>query len=98
VFIIRMSKLYYTASGIITPVGGRHVHRLREDSLNLCTRRPPSLLITDIKNLILFYTYIHNTTIFFRDLAGHCVAARIKSVKNPMSPWRIEPATFRGTH
>jgi len=24
-------KLYYTASGIITPVGGRPVHRLRED-------------------------------------------------------------------
>jgi len=24
--------LYYTASGIITPVGGRPVHRLREDS------------------------------------------------------------------
>ena len=30
--IIRRSKLYYTASGIITPVGGRPVHRLREDS------------------------------------------------------------------
>ena len=29
-------KLYYTASGIITPVGGRTVHRLRED----CTGRP----------------------------------------------------------
>jgi len=26
-------KLCYTASGIITPVGGRPVHRLREDSL-----------------------------------------------------------------
>jgi len=25
--------LYYTASNIITPVGGRPVHRLREDSL-----------------------------------------------------------------
>ena len=25
--IIRRSKLYYTASGIITPVGGRPVHR-----------------------------------------------------------------------
>jgi len=24
-------KMYYTASGIITPVGGRPVHRLRED-------------------------------------------------------------------
>ena len=26
VFLIRRSKLHYTASGIITPVGGRHVH------------------------------------------------------------------------
>jgi len=25
-------KLYYTASGIITPVGGRPVHGLRDDS------------------------------------------------------------------
>ena len=29
--IVRRSKLYYTASDIITPVGGRPVHRLRED-------------------------------------------------------------------
>ena len=29
VLIIRRSKLYYTASGIITPIGGRLVHRLR---------------------------------------------------------------------
>jgi len=41
VLISRRSKLYYTASGIITPIGGRLVHKLREDSLNLCTRRPP---------------------------------------------------------
>ena len=39
VLIIRKSKLYYTASGIITPVGGRPVHRLRAD---LCTGRPPT--------------------------------------------------------
>ena len=32
VLIIRRSKLYYTASGIITPVGGRPVHG---SSLNL---------------------------------------------------------------
>jgi len=31
--------LYYTASGIITPVGGRPVHGLRED---LYTGRPPT--------------------------------------------------------
>ena len=35
VLIIRRSKLYYTVSGIITPVGGRPVHRLREDSLGI---------------------------------------------------------------
>ena len=31
VLIIRRWELYYTASGIITPVGGRPVHRLRKD-------------------------------------------------------------------
>jgi len=30
--------LYYTLSGITTPIGGRPVHMLRED---LCTGRPP---------------------------------------------------------
>ena len=30
VLIIRRSKLYYTASGVITPVGGRPVHRLKK--------------------------------------------------------------------
>ena len=35
VLLIRRSELYYIASGIITPVGGRPVHRLRESSLNL---------------------------------------------------------------
>ena len=39
--IIRRAKLYYTVSGITTPIGGRPVHRLREDSLNLWTGRPP---------------------------------------------------------
>ena len=34
VLIIRRSKLCYTASGIITPGGGRPVH--------LCTGRPPT--------------------------------------------------------
>jgi len=32
-------KLYYTACGIITPVGGRPVHR---SFLNLRTGRPPA--------------------------------------------------------
>ena len=35
VLIVRRPKLYYTASGIITPIGGRPVHRSREDG------RPP---------------------------------------------------------
>ena len=35
--IIRRSKLYYTASGIITPAGGRPVHRLKEDLNNKLT-------------------------------------------------------------
>jgi len=30
VLIIRRSKLYYTASGIITHIGDRLVHRMRE--------------------------------------------------------------------
>jgi len=47
VLIIRWSKLYYTASGIVTPVGVRPVHKLREP-LNLCTGRPPTgVTITD---------------------------------------------------
>ena len=28
--IVRRPKFYYTASGIITPIGGRPVHRLRD--------------------------------------------------------------------
>ena len=31
VLIIRRSELHYTVSGIITPIGGHLVHRLRED-------------------------------------------------------------------
>ena len=35
--------MYYTASGIVTPVGGCPVHRLREEpSLNLHTGWPPT--------------------------------------------------------
>ena len=46
VLIVRRSKLYYIASGIITLIGGRPMHRLREDSsLNLCTGRPPIRVI-----------------------------------------------------
>jgi len=41
VLIIR-SKLCYTACAIIKPVGGHTVHRLGEDSLNLCTGLSPT--------------------------------------------------------
>ena len=34
VFIIWRSKLYHTASGIVTPVGGRLMRRLGEDWWN----------------------------------------------------------------
>ena len=34
-------KLYYTASGILTPVDGRLVHRLREDSSLLLSTCAP---------------------------------------------------------
>ena len=33
VLIVRRSKLYYIASGIIIPIGGLPVHRLRENFL-----------------------------------------------------------------
>jgi len=36
--------LYYTASGIVTPVGGRPVRRLREDWLLLVASCPSVLL------------------------------------------------------
>jgi len=32
-------KLYYTASGIITPIGGRPVRRLREDSWHMIVQK-----------------------------------------------------------
>jgi len=35
VLIIRRSKLHYTASAFITPIGGRLVQGLREDSTQL---------------------------------------------------------------
>jgi len=39
VLITRRSKLRYTASGIITPIGGRLVHRLRERERETATYR-----------------------------------------------------------
>jgi len=45
--IIRRSKLHYTASGIITPICGRLVHRLREDSFMLHPIREEQHLTDD---------------------------------------------------
>ena len=56
VLIIRRSKLYYTASGIITPVGGRPVHRLREDCARANMHFSCQVDILDQKNII---TTIH---------------------------------------
>ena len=42
VLIISRSKLYYTSSGITTPVNGRPVHRIS----NLCIGRPPTSVMT----------------------------------------------------
>ena len=39
--IIRRLNCINTASGIVSLVGGLPVHRLRENSRNLCTGRPP---------------------------------------------------------
>ena len=46
VLIIRRSELYYTASGIVTPVGGRPVHMLR------CTVRKTSTYYRFIKRTL----------------------------------------------
>ena len=45
VLIIRRSKLYYTASGIVTPVDGRPVH----SSVSTCVPdgHPQSVMIPD---------------------------------------------------
>jgi len=47
-------NLYYTASGIITTVGGRSVHRLREDSLCASTCFEHYVLIIRLSKL--YYT------------------------------------------
>ena len=54
VLIIRRSELHYTASGIITPIGGRLVHRLREVWNKLIVKQKfcaSSWLITEINIL-----------------------------------------------
>ena len=43
--LIIRSELYYTASGIITRVGGRPVHRLKEESVHRTA--PTGVMIPD---------------------------------------------------
>jgi len=57
VLIIRRSKLYYIASGIITPIGGRLVHSCARDghfNLNLqyCTESP--MMVESDRNMVLY--------------------------------------------
>ena len=49
--IISRSTLYYTASGIVTPVGGRPVHRMRESPLHAS-----STVVLIIRRSTLYYT------------------------------------------
>ena len=43
VLIVRRAKLYYTVSGIITPICGCPVHRLREDWMECIPSSPLSI-------------------------------------------------------
>ena len=61
--IITRSKLYYTASGIITPIGGRLMHRLREDSILLINQ-------LDEQNFC-FYNKLISCLYMFRALCVH---------------------------
>ena len=62
-----MSKLYYTASGIITPVGGRPVHRLIKDIKKLAA----SSMLDEAKiayyafDVIVYCMYTHQTRIAY---------------------------------
>ena len=51
--IIRRSKLYYTTSGIVTPVGGRPVRRLRADCLE-CSKH-----VEAYNKLIIKQDFVH---------------------------------------
>ena len=75
VLIIRRSKLHYTASGINTPIGGCLMHRLREDTLNLCMSTLVHYIITlDFKSVCylrgMFVTsnFIITTAVTFPDI------------------------------
>ena len=64
--IIRRSKLHYTASGIITPIGGRLVHGLRENCFTisfiscLYMFRAPCAHHQEVK-IVLYSIWYHHT-------------------------------------
>ena len=53
VLIIRRSKLHYTASGIITPVGGRPVRKLRQSSLSQPVHRTATYRCDDTRGCVM---------------------------------------------
>ena len=70
VLIIRRSELHYTASGIITPIGGRLVQRLRErerereDKFISCLYMfRAHVLIMDYAKVVRFTTGVKEQTI-----------------------------------
>jgi len=50
-------KLYYTASGIVTPVGGRPVHRLRESLLHVSS----TMCSSSGGQIVLYSIWYHHT-------------------------------------
>ena len=67
VLIVRRSKLYYTASGIITPVGGRPVHRLCYVRFDI----PHKAMFTftslpQITAFISYFTALNNQVCYFK--------------------------------
>ena len=57
VLIVRRSKFYYTDSGIITPIGGRPVHR--DDHLCLYMFRAPYAHRQEVK-IVLYRLWYHH--------------------------------------
>jgi len=67
VLIIRRSKLHYIASGIITPIGGRLVHRLREEFISVINQ-------LDAQNFCFTISLFHASTCFEHMCSKHVEA------------------------
>ena len=80
VLIIRRSKLYYTASGIITTVGGSSVRRLREawlECMGLQVRRQVGYIRRVPKNVYTLCIDISSSVYTFFGTLCLCVFIRI---------------------